>query len=160
MGNTLMGNGFHIPSGAHSVVVLLNLWECQCERSLMTGARREELLGLLRQAVEKAYFGVTDSDAMAFGNNVEERNAHGPTLSLTLDDSGITFDNYPEVGTVQVNLHYCNIRNNNDHKIDACVENILAVLQPRHSRRHPPIKMEIHYKDFQKAMADAYVPFV
>lgn len=148
MGNTKFKG---LTEDAHSVVVLMNFLGCKCEPSLLKGDRREELLGKLRKAVEHAGFGVIDGDIQPFGRTLEERNKNGATLNLILEDSGVSFDCYPEAGTVQMNLHYCNINNNNDAKVDPCVVNVTAVLRPTLTYQYHPIVMHIHLRAARKA---------
>ena len=148
MGNTAYGG---LTENAHSVVVLVNFFDCQCEENLLRGDRREELLGKLRKAVEKSGFGVLDGDIQPFGKTMKERNEHGATLNLILEDSGVSFDCYPEVGTVQMNLHYCNITKNNDEKVQDCIAKIAHVLDAGEIVCHPPIVMHIHREASYKA---------
>ncbi len=137
MGNTTFQG---LTESAHSVVVLVNYFKCKRD---LTGANREVLLGDLRKAVEAAGLGVLDGDIQPFGRNMQERNENGATLNLILEDSGVSFDCYPEAGTVQMNLHYCNITNNNDGKVGACIENIRVVLEAEYAFQYEPIVMPI-----------------
>lgn len=144
-----------LTENSHSVVVLVNFLECQCEPSLLEGDRREELLGKLRKAVEHAGFGVVDGDIQPFGKTMQERNKNGATLNLILEDSGVSFDCYPEVGTVQMNLHYCNINNNSDAKVNPCIMNVTAVLHPTFTDQYHPIAMHIHFEAVRKAKQES-----
>ncbi|MEK7628056.1 MAG: hypothetical protein AAB421_01395 [Patescibacteria group bacterium] len=150
MGNTHFKPFAGLTAEAHSVVVLVSFFGCQCDSELLKGAHRGTLLDMLRRAVEGAGFGVIGESIQPFGMTTGEQVEHGATINLVLADSGISFDCYPDAqpvhGTVQMNLHYCNITNDNDHKVKPCIEAIEQVFRPRVTQRYPRMVMPINVK--------------
>ena len=152
MGNTLTScNGLTLES--HSIIVPVNYFACCCAEELLKGSYRGRLLDMLREAVERAGFGVIGESAHPFGNTTAERNTHGSTLNLILEDSGISYDCYPEIGTVQSNLHYCNIKNINDHKVLGCIMATKKVLKPKITIRYPNTMMPLVFSEAHRTKA-------
>lgn len=151
MGNTLHGTDAFtgLTPDCHSIIIPVSFFGCKCEPQLLRGKHRGRLIDGLRHGFEDAGFAVIGESIQPFGHNTVERAVHGATMNLILEDSGVSFDVYPDAdepnGTVQMNLHYCNIRNNNDSKVANTILAVKGVLRPirtiRYGHRPLPIQM-------------------
>jgi len=126
-------SGIHEDS--HSIIVPVSFFRCRCPKHWLRGAFAEQLAAILRQAIERAGFPVVGHSIEYFGNSPNERELFGATLNFILQDSGVSFDVYPDVpgdenGNVQMNLHYCNISHDNDHKVPSCIAHVSWILRP------------------------------
>lgn len=142
-----------VPRGACSVIIPVSFFFCECPPEWLTGAGAEEMVTRLRAIVEASGFPVVGSSVEYFGNTDEERRMYGATLNLILQDSGISFDCYPPdqfspVAKVQMNLHYCNITHDNDHKVPDCIERVRQILRPaKPPLQYRPTRMALTYED-------------
>lgn len=149
-----------VKPGSRSVIVPVSFFFCRCPTEWLTGAHATKTLARFWEAVERSGFPVVDGSVEYFGTTQGERDSYGATLNLILQDSGISFDCYPPdrfntVPAVQMNLHYCNISHDNDHKVGPCIAGIEAILRPA----KPPIiyRRVVMSLDYESAIKDTDV---
>ena len=107
--------------GAYSRVYLVGFYGCECSNSFLTGRYSMELAKSIASAANKSGLGVIGEPKITlFGETHHDREQSGATIEIVLAASGAAGDCWPKgklrnsqgevigVGTVHLNLHYCN----------------------------------------------------